>query len=378
LSEEDINKLILRNMTRFDDESKTQSIIDSNIHKSTLQVNKKKIFKQILDRQFEEEIIIDQTKIYKNNTIPIEDPEINRFYQTAILSYLSLVSHKFGQNIIKIDVLLSAIWKICTSYFEDFESNDRIYDLTSFLKKYGDIQNGSLLLSRPIVINIIDNPQTEYLKKISEMYEQISLAIDLPEPLFLYEKIQKLEDTMYAIQNQINSTKGTELVYTRGRKNRLIYNRIEEMILLSDNCFRIMMAYMSDEVKILYGLIEKLKADDKYNFKLLVRRDDRGSDNQNAGAIMDLKQMIIKMALDEQNRDDMLSRFQVKYFRANPSLYYKLHAKLLINDDKSVLAGSANLIPTSLESNIEVGFYSEDSNLVLESVEFFEDVWNQC
>jgi len=374
LTEGGVKNLILRNRIRFDEESKTQSIVDKNIYSSNLEVNQKRIFRQILDQQFNEEIIIDLTQLYKNKSIPIEDPEINRFYQTAVLSYLSLVSHKFGHNRIHINNLISTTWEICGSHYDYFKSNDPVHDLNIFLNKYGDIQNEFLLLSHPIVINIFEKPKTKYRKKISKIYEQISLAIDLPEPLFLYDKMQKYEDTLYALQKKINLTRGTELVYTRGRKNRLIYKRIEEMILFSDDCFRIMMAYMSDELKILYGLIEKLKANDSYNIKLMVR----GDENQNARAIMDLRQMVTKISLDDQNRDEMLRRFQVKYFQANPSLYYKLHAKLLICDDKSVLAGSANLIPTSLESNIEVGFYSEDSSLVHESVDFFEDVWNQC
>jgi len=371
--------LILNKSHRYKTRSDLQNIIDDLIAVSSQSLNQKNFVKDFIVAQFDRECIINASGILKNKLIPLDDPEINRFFQTSIIMYMSILSHEHGFDKINIIDAFNKCWDICSSYYDYFNVGQKfpIKFLYNYLSKYGEVKNKYLILNSPIIIDRIIQPNTDYQKKYNDLYEKIKSLITMPEPTFLYNKLNCYEKMLCSLQNVIQSSKGTEFVYTRGRGNRLIYKRIEEMILISEKCFRIMMAYLSDEVKILYSLIDKLKLDNKYTVKMIVRSDDSYS-NQNAAAIMDLKNMIIKKAKDDENKDDMLERLKVKYFKADPNLYHRLHAKLLICDEKSVLAGSANLIPTSLESNIEVGFFSEDHNLVHEGIDFFEDVWNQC
>ncbi len=58
--------------------------------------------------------------------------------------------------------------------------------------------------------------------------------------------------------------------------------------------------------------------------------------------------------------------------------YEKLHAKMIVVDDKEVYIGSANMIPTSVHENPEVGICTIEKSTVSEAMLYFEDKWEEA
>ncbi len=58
--------------------------------------------------------------------------------------------------------------------------------------------------------------------------------------------------------------------------------------------------------------------------------------------------------------------------------YEKLHAKIIVIDDKEVYIDSANMIPTSVRENSEVGICTIEKSTVSEAMLYFEDKWEEA
>lgn len=350
---------------------------------STLDVDRKNSFYNFFKDLLRKERTVKVSDIIKSSMIPIEKPDMNRALQVALLSTLEVFSNKLGIEKIFLQELLEVSLEACKKVSSSFEKTRRIdvKALAKYLADFGDIvSNKSITLERPIFLLFDSKSETDFKRSALKIREQVeaSLAENQP-PSFFHRKIGQLEQLVCRLQKYLVTSGGTEFVYTRGRRERLIYEKIEDMVLQCEQCFRIMMAYMSDETKILYGLVEKLKQLEAFQARMLLRFEDITESNQpNMAAVNDLREAIIRKAESKQQRDSMLRRLQVKYFRGDPSVFHRLHAKLFISDEASILAGSANLIPTSLESNVEAGFYSENPYLVKDGINFFEKVWGQC
>jgi len=54
----------------------------------------------------------------------------------------------------------------------------------------------------------------------------------------------------------------------------------------------------------------------------------------------------------------------------------KLHSKVYLYDDKSVLITSANLTSSGINSNYEYGLFTDDPTIVNQSVKYFKRLWN--
>lgn len=58
--------------------------------------------------------------------------------------------------------------------------------------------------------------------------------------------------------------------------------------------------------------------------------------------------------------------------------YEKLHAKMIVVDDKEVYIGSANMIPSSVHENPEVGICTTEKGVVSEAMLYFEARWEEA
>lgn len=78
---------------------------------------------------------------------------------------------------------------------------------------------------------------------------------------------------------------------------------------------------------------------------------------------------IIRGVSDIQALEKLMDRGEV---RRNS----KVHAKLLISDEKIALISSANLSSTGLYHNFECGVLTDEPSVIAEALSFFEEVWN--
>jgi len=360
-----------------------QALVDYVNSLSIHTIDRKNLLYDFFKELFQQERIVRASDIIKSNLIPIESPDMNRALQISILSALDMLSNKLGMEKIPVEKLLDVSWKACGEIYPYFTKTRKIdpKEIKEYLSDFGiRIPGNSIILEKPVFLLFISSNRTKFLRKATELREQTkSLLTQDPQPVFFQKRVEKLEKLVCKLQKYLITSGGTEFVYTRGRKERLIYDKIENMVLQCEQCFRIMMAYMSEETKILYGLVEKLKQLEGFRVRMLLRFEEPVERNQpNMAAVKDLKEAIIRKGQSEKQRDSMLRRLQIKFFRADPSKFHRLHAKMFISDENSIMAASANLIPTSLESNVEAGFYSEDPYLVKDGINFFEKVWEQC
>jgi phosphatidylserine/phosphatidylglycerophosphate/cardiolipin synthase-like enzyme len=58
--------------------------------------------------------------------------------------------------------------------------------------------------------------------------------------------------------------------------------------------------------------------------------------------------------------------------------FEKLHAKMIVVDDKEVYIGSANIIPTSVHENPEAGICTTEKSTVSEAMLYFEAKWEEA
>jgi len=94
------------------------------------------------------------------------------------------------------------------------------------------------------------------------------------------------------------------------------------------------------------------------------------------------KRLIVKILLrpPEAGKE---SEHKMTVRRLNQSGFHveafeKLHAKMIVVDDKEVYIGSANMIHTSVRENPEVGICTIEKSTVNEAMLYFEDKWEEA
>ncbi|NOZ58479.1 MAG: hypothetical protein GXO66_02720 [Euryarchaeota archaeon] len=80
--------------------------------------------------------------------------------------------------------------------------------------------------------------------------------------------------------------------------------------------------------------------------------------------------------IENRRQSFALERFLDMFPPGTVKLNENLHSKLVIVDEKKVIASSANLTQTGFWENYEAGIWIEDEEVARQAMEYFEKVWN--
>jgi hypothetical protein len=89
-----------------------------------------------------------------------------------------------------------------------------------------------------------------------------------------------------------------------------------------------------------------------------------------------VKVLVRKSESDRKGWDETLSGFHKRGFHVEAADY--LHAKMLLVDGKELYIGSANLIETSLDRNLEAGIWTTDEKAVEDAVLYFQTAFHDA
>ena len=182
-----------------------------------------------------------------------------------------------------------------------------------------------------------DSPETSRYSDILRISDEIE-----QETESYFEEPGSISERRHAVDD-------VEFVYDRDISPRLVQmlERAEKLILIASPWV--------GAIKEIIETLEEVRTDQNVHVKIIVRPPESDDDYSHRETLRELGRRGFHVEMEE-----------------------RLHAKMIVVDDKELYIGSANLTPRSMDKNLEVGICTTNPEVVSKAAMYFEQVFQEA